>query len=198
MGRKSHEAVAPDEPHLQIGEVAGRTKVTQRTLRFYEEKGLLKPPSRMEGGFRLYSEEDITRVEQIKELQQLDRILRSTVDATSRDETRHDAAGHATPRHDGSDNSTGKIAELEQKNLQLTIDRAAKEQVINHLVKERKEHVAQMTEQGRQIGILETRLKQIEVPSDQAREPHRTTELPQKGEGDNRFSENQEDDVQLG
>lgn len=71
MGRKSHEAVAPNEPYLQIGEVAGRTKVTQRTLRFYEEKGLLKPPSRMDGGFRLYSEDDITRVEQIKELQQL-------------------------------------------------------------------------------------------------------------------------------
>ena len=97
----------------------------------------------------------------IKELQQLDRILRSTVDATSREETRHDAAERATPRHDGSDNTTGKLAELEQKNLQLTIDRAAKEQVINQLVSERKEYVAQMTEQGRQIGILETRLTRI-------------------------------------
>ncbi len=133
----------------------------------------------------------------IKELQQLDRILRSTVDATSREETRHDAAGHATPRHDGSENTTGQIAELEQENLQLTIDRAAKEQVINQLVKERKEYVVQMTEQGRQIGILETRLKQIEAPRDQSGEPHRTAELPQEGEGDNRFSENQEDDVQL-
>jgi MerR family transcriptional regulator, repressor of the yfmOP operon len=59
------------EPYLQIGEVADRTGVTQRTLRFYEERGLLKPPSRMEGGFRLYSEEDIQRVEQIKRLQNL-------------------------------------------------------------------------------------------------------------------------------
>ena len=56
---------------LQIGEVAERTGVTQRTLRFYEERGLLKPPSRMEGGFRLYSEEDVQRVEQIKGLQRL-------------------------------------------------------------------------------------------------------------------------------
>ena len=113
----------------------------------------------------------------IKKLQQLDRILRSTVDATSREETRHDAAGHATPQHDGSENTKGKIADLEQENLQLTIDRAAKKQVINQLVKERKEHVVQLTEQGRQIGILETRLKQIEAPHDQAREPHQTTEL---------------------
>jgi DNA-binding transcriptional MerR regulator len=65
-------AVVPsEEPYLQIGEVAERTGVTQRTLRFYEEKGLLKPPTRMEGGFRLYSEADIQRVERIKRLQQL-------------------------------------------------------------------------------------------------------------------------------
>lgn len=59
------------EAYLQIGEVAERTGVTQRTLRFYEEKGLLKPPSRLEGGFRLYSEDDVKRVEQIKRLQTL-------------------------------------------------------------------------------------------------------------------------------
>lgn len=57
--------------YLQIGEVAERTGVTQRTLRFYEEKGLLKPPTRMEGGFRLYSEEDVRRVERIRQLQSL-------------------------------------------------------------------------------------------------------------------------------
>jgi DNA-binding transcriptional MerR regulator len=62
---------APDEPYLQIGEVADRTSVTQRTLRFYEERGLLKPPTRMDGGFRLYSENDVGRVEQIKRMQSL-------------------------------------------------------------------------------------------------------------------------------
>ena len=61
----------PSEAYLQIGEVAERTSVTQRTLRFYEEKGLLNPPSRMEGGFRLYSEDDVRRVEQIRRLQGL-------------------------------------------------------------------------------------------------------------------------------
>lgn len=68
MAEKSR---AKDEPCLQIGEVADRTGVTQRTLRFYEERGLLKPPTRMDGGFRLYSENDVARVEQIKRLQSL-------------------------------------------------------------------------------------------------------------------------------
>lgn len=62
---------SPQERYLQIGEAASRAEVTQRTLRYYEEKGLLKPPTRMEGGFRLYSSEDMERVERIKELRDL-------------------------------------------------------------------------------------------------------------------------------
>src|SRR5260221_14715966 len=56
---------------LQIGDAAERTGLTQRTLRYYEEKGLLKGPTRMEGGFRLYSDEDVDRLERIKELKDL-------------------------------------------------------------------------------------------------------------------------------
>ena len=62
---------APDGARYQIGEVADRTGVTQRTLRFYEEKGLLQPSERMQGGFRLYSEADVERIESIKRLQGL-------------------------------------------------------------------------------------------------------------------------------
>ncbi len=65
------EASPPTEPRYRIGEVAQRTGVTQRTLRFYEEKGLLTPADRMEGGFRLYSDADLGRVDQIKKLQEL-------------------------------------------------------------------------------------------------------------------------------
>ncbi len=54
--------------YLQIGEAATRAGLTQRTLRYYEELGLLRPASRMEGGFRLYSAEDIDRIEYIKNL----------------------------------------------------------------------------------------------------------------------------------
>ena len=57
--------------YLQIGEAAARAQVTQRTLRYYEEKGLLPPPSRMNGGFRLYSPEEMERIERVKELRDL-------------------------------------------------------------------------------------------------------------------------------
>ena len=62
---------ARPEPYLQIGEAADRAGLTQRTLRYYEEKGLLKPPSRLDGGFRLYSPEDMERVSRIKQLKEL-------------------------------------------------------------------------------------------------------------------------------
>lgn len=65
------QEAATEDARYQIGEVADRTGVTQRTLRFYEEKGLLKPADRMEGGFRLYSEQDIEHIELIKRLQSL-------------------------------------------------------------------------------------------------------------------------------
>ena len=57
--------------YLQIGEAAERSGLTQRTLRYYEEKGLLPAPDRMDGGFRLYSPEDMDRIERVKELKEL-------------------------------------------------------------------------------------------------------------------------------
>lgn len=59
------------ERYLQIGEAAERLQLTQRTLRYYEEKGLLNPPTRMEGGFRLYSDEDVERIQRILQLKEL-------------------------------------------------------------------------------------------------------------------------------
>ncbi len=64
-------AAETGERYMQIGEVAERTGLTQRTLRYYESIGLLAPATRLEGGFRLYTEEDIRRLEQIVQLKRL-------------------------------------------------------------------------------------------------------------------------------
>lgn len=57
--------------HFRIGELARRTGVNQRTLRFYEERGLLQPTSRFESGMRLYTEGDVATVGLIRELQEM-------------------------------------------------------------------------------------------------------------------------------
>ena len=62
------------EPSLslfRIGEAAERAGVSPRTLRWYEEIGLLSPSGHTTGGARRYSEEDLTRIEHIRELQSL-------------------------------------------------------------------------------------------------------------------------------
>jgi DNA-binding transcriptional MerR regulator len=56
---------------LQIGQVAERTGLSLRTIRFYEEEGLVVPTTRTDGGFRLYSDDDVARLEVIKRMKPL-------------------------------------------------------------------------------------------------------------------------------
>ncbi len=56
---------------LRIGEVAKLTGLTTRTLRYWEELGLIRPSSYRGRGERLYSSADMTRVVRIKDLQEL-------------------------------------------------------------------------------------------------------------------------------
>ncbi len=56
---------------LQTGQVAERTGLSLRTIRFYEENGLVVPTARSEGGFRLYSGDDVARLEVIKRMKPL-------------------------------------------------------------------------------------------------------------------------------
>jgi len=55
-------------PFHRIEEVAARTGLTRRTIRYYEELGLLEPPARTEGHYRLYTEADVARLMHIRRL----------------------------------------------------------------------------------------------------------------------------------
>ncbi len=63
----------PDDraSYQRIEQVAARTGLTKRTLRYYEEIGLLPSPTRTEGGYRLYSEADVQQLVRIKRLKDL-------------------------------------------------------------------------------------------------------------------------------
>jgi MerR family transcriptional regulator, repressor of the yfmOP operon len=60
-----------DEVLLRIGDIAARVGVSTRTLRYYQEFGLLEPTGSSPGGNRLYSEDDVTRLARIVELRQV-------------------------------------------------------------------------------------------------------------------------------
>ena len=53
---------------LKINEVAAETGLTTRTIRYYEEVGLLEPAARSEGDYRLYDASDLDRLTFIRSL----------------------------------------------------------------------------------------------------------------------------------
>ncbi|TWD12935.1 DNA-binding transcriptional MerR regulator [Streptomyces sp. T12] len=72
---------------MQIGEVAARTELSPRTIRHYEETGLVIPSARSQGGFRLYTETDVARLMVIRRMKPLGFTLdqmRDLLDATDR------------------------------------------------------------------------------------------------------------------
>ena len=60
-----------DPALMQIGEAAVRTEMSLRTLRHWHEVGLVVPSARSNGGFRLYSEGDIKRIQVVKSMKPL-------------------------------------------------------------------------------------------------------------------------------
>jgi DNA-binding transcriptional MerR regulator len=60
---------------MQIGEVAERTGLSLRTIRYYEEVGLVVPSARSQGGFRLYTDPDVLRLLTIKRMKPLELTL---------------------------------------------------------------------------------------------------------------------------
>ncbi|WP_029252743.1 MerR family transcriptional regulator [Paraoerskovia marina] len=55
----------------KIGEVAERTGLSLRTIRYYEEVGLVRPTARTDGGFRLFTDDDVARLEVLKGMKPL-------------------------------------------------------------------------------------------------------------------------------
>ena len=144
-----------NDANLQIGEVAERTGVTQRTLRFYEEKGLLRPPGRMEGGFRLYSEEDVKRVQRIRRLQDLlGTSLAEIKEMVDAEEVLRELRAQYRPE-----------AALAEKRRQL--DKAievtqAQQGIVRQKVKQMRELEAQIEERLKLFGRWETELEELE------------------------------------
>ncbi len=66
-----------DEVH-QIGAVAERVGLSLRTIRHYEEVGLVTPTGRSAGGFRLYTDADVDRLSQVKVMKPLGFSLEET------------------------------------------------------------------------------------------------------------------------
>lgn len=107
---------------LKIGEAAERVGLSLRTIRYYEEVGLVTPSERSPGGFRLFSEDDVARLRVLKgmkpfgltleEIRDLMALLDLTEDASQlADDERETARGSLAAYADRAD---ARQAQLER------------------------------------------------------------------------------------
>lgn len=66
---------SPAAGRLQIGDVSERTGLSLRTVRHYEDVGLLPPADRSPGGFRLYTDAAVDRLLVIRRMKPLEFTL---------------------------------------------------------------------------------------------------------------------------
>ena len=62
---------APARSAYRIGELAAKVGLTKRTIRYYEERGLLESVKRLDGGQRVYTDDDVRRLKFIQKLKVL-------------------------------------------------------------------------------------------------------------------------------
>ena len=71
MARQGSVSAKPT-PSLRIGEVARRTGLPVKTIRYYCDEGLLQPRARSESGYRLFDEENLAELTIIRSLRAMD------------------------------------------------------------------------------------------------------------------------------
>jgi len=87
---------------MHIGELAERTGLSLRTIRHYDEVGLLPASSRTEGGFRVYSEDDFERLTVIKQMKPLGFSLEEMAELLEILGSRNELAAKGAGAGDGS------------------------------------------------------------------------------------------------
>ncbi|MEU1126966.1 MerR family transcriptional regulator [Streptomyces sp. NPDC005899] len=102
-----------DDKHMQIGEVAARTELSLRTIRHYEEIGLVVPSARSQGGFRLYTESDVARLMVVRRMKPLGFTLEQMGDLL--DATDHlDTGRGTTPDAEERERYLGRVRSYER------------------------------------------------------------------------------------
>ncbi|HVB25226.1 MAG TPA: MerR family transcriptional regulator [Ktedonobacteraceae bacterium] len=113
-----------------IEQVATRTGLTKRTLRYYEEVGLLPPTDRTEGNYRRYCEADLQRIDRIKELRDL--LGFSLTDIRQLLST-EDERGQIKAAYQQETDASGKLVQLDRSDDLIRIQLHLIEQKISGL-----------------------------------------------------------------
>ena len=123
----------PDRvPSYRIGELAARVGMTQRTIRYYEEVGLLDTVRRSEGGTRVYTDESARRLRFVQRLKVLGLSLEEMLELE-----------RLWKRHGSNRSVLPRLVELLDAHLAATSERLAALATLRDEIRAYREHVAQ-------------------------------------------------------
>lgn len=115
---------------MHIGELAERTGLSLRTIRHYDQIGLLTPSGRSEGGFRLYTEDDHDQLMLIRRMKPLGYSLEQMGDLLKALES---ARGDDASNTDGEDALTQFLDDANERREKLAKQLAAADEFIGQL-----------------------------------------------------------------
>lgn len=113
---------------MRIGDLAARTGLTTKTIRFYEDSGLLPAPPRTPGGYRDYADHTATRLSFIRDAQGAGLTLAEIRSILALRDDGHAPCTHVTGLiHEHLDDIDRRMAELAatRNALRALADRAA-------------------------------------------------------------------------
>jgi DNA-binding transcriptional MerR regulator len=96
---------------IRIGEVAERVGTTPRTIRYYEEIGLLPGGTRRKGSHRLYDDGDVERLLELKRLRDL---LNLSLDELKQLVEAEEARAAIRRRYHASESDTERVRLLDE------------------------------------------------------------------------------------
>ena len=106
---------------FQIGELSKHADVPEKTIRYYEEIGLLPPARRSANSYRVYDEADVERLRFIRSARALDFTLQEIAPILAARDRREPPCGHVMELlHDHIGEIETRIDELEQLKRDLT------------------------------------------------------------------------------
>src|SRR5579859_6229459 len=122
----------PAAASYRIGELAAKVGMTERTIRYYEELGLLDSVKRLDGGTRVYTDDDVRRLKFIRKLKVLGLSLQEM----------HELEGmYKTQRSNRA--VLPRLIELLDAHLGTVDGRVAELQALRDEIRSYREHVTQ-------------------------------------------------------
>src|SRR6266542_394562 len=129
---------APARAAYRIGELAAKVRLTERTIRYYEERGLLESVKRLDGGQRVYTDDDVRRLKFIQKLKVLGLSLAEM----------HELEG-LYRRHGSNREVLPRLIELLDAHIATTDDRLRELASLRDEIRSYREHVSRrLLEEG--------------------------------------------------